>query len=66
MNKRKRRLGDRAEGRKLRKIDPIIRLMPYIMRYRSDAMNMFSSSIDITAAEKYIKQNSVIAKKITW
>ena len=30
--------------------------MPFIMRYRSDAMNMFSSSIEISAAEKYIKE----------
>ncbi len=56
MKKRKWKLGDRSDGYKLRNIDPIIKLMPYIMRYRSDSMNMFSSSVDITNAEKYIKQ----------
>ncbi|MBR6682667.1 MAG: hypothetical protein IKL40_06760 [Clostridia bacterium] len=56
MKKRKWKPGDRYDGYKLKNIDPIIRLMPYIMRYRSDSLNMFSSSIDITNAEKYIKQ----------
>jgi len=56
MNKRKRRFGDRSDGYLLKKIDPIIKLMPFIMRYRSDAMNMFSASVDITEAEKYIRQ----------
>ncbi len=56
MKKRKKRFGDRSDGYLLKNIDPIIKLMPFIMRYRSDAMNMFSASVDITAAEKYIKQ----------
>ncbi len=56
MSKRKWRFGDRTDGYKLRNIDPIIKLMPYIMRYRSDSLNMFSSSVDITNAEKYIKK----------
>ena len=56
MKKRKRRFGDRSDGHLIRTINPILKLMPFIMRYRSDAMNMFSTSIDITAAEKYIRQ----------
>ncbi|MBQ7968319.1 MAG: hypothetical protein IJ292_00665 [Clostridia bacterium] len=56
MKKRKRRFGDRSDGYRLKNIDPIIKLMPFIMRYRSDAMNMFSSSVNITAAEEYIKE----------
>ncbi len=56
MKKRKFRLGDRADGYKLRTVDPIFKLMPYIMRYRSDSLNMFSASVEITNAEKYIKQ----------
>lgn len=56
MKKRKYRLGDRSDGYLLKNIDPIIKLMPFIMRYRSDAMNMFSSSVNITAAEQYIKE----------
>lgn len=56
MKKRKRRFGDRSDGYRLKNIDPIIKLMPFIMRYRSDAMNMFSSSVNITAAEEYIRE----------
>ena len=56
MKKRKRRFGDRSDGYRLKKIDPIIKLMPFIMRYRSDAMNMFSANVDITKAEKYIRE----------
>ena len=56
MRKRKRRFGDRTDGYLLKTIDPIIKLMPFIMRYRSDAMNMFSANVDITQAEKYIKE----------
>ena len=56
MKKRKRRFGDRSDGYLLKNIDPIIKLMPFIMRYRSDAMNMFSSSVNITAAEEYIRE----------
>jgi len=56
MSKRKKRFGDRSDGYKLRTINPITKLMPFIMRYRSDSLNMFSTSIEITAAEKYIKK----------
>ena len=56
MKKRKFRLGDRSDGYLLKNIEPITKLMPYIMRYRSDSLNMFSSAVDITNAEKYIKQ----------
>ena len=56
MKKRKFRFGDRPDGYLLKNIDPIIKLMPFIMRYRSDAMNMFSAGVDITTAEKYIKE----------
>ncbi len=56
MKNRKFRFGDRSDGYLLRNIDPIIKVMPFIMRYRSDAQNMFSTSVDITKAEAYIKQ----------
>ena len=56
MKKRKKRFGDRSDGYLIKTIPPITKLMPFIMRYRSDAMNMFSSSIEISAAEKYIKE----------
>ena len=56
MKKRKKRFGDRADGYLLKNVQPITRIMPFIMRYRSDAMNMFSATVDIGKAEKYIRE----------
>ena len=61
--KRKRRWGDRREGRKLRTIDPIFKLMPYIMKKRSDSQNFFTEKLDITEAEKFCRQQIRSGKK---
>ncbi|MBE6575510.1 MAG: hypothetical protein E7654_04455 [Ruminococcaceae bacterium] len=52
---RKRRLGDRKDGRKLRTLPPILRVMPYIMKKRSDAQNTFADSFDITEADRMVR-----------
>ena len=51
--KRRRRWGDRKEGRLLRTLPPMQRLMPFIMPRRYDACNMFSDSFDVTQADRY-------------
>ena len=51
--KRRRRWGDRKDGRRLRSIQPMTRLMPFIMPKRSDALNYFTTSFDVTEADKY-------------
>ena len=61
--KRKRRFGDRKEGRRLRTIDPIFKLMPYIMKKRSDSQNFFTEKLDITEAEKFCRQQIRAGKK---
>ena len=61
--KRKRRWGDRKEGRKLRTIDPILRIMPYIMTKRSDSQNFFTEKLDITEAEKFCREQTRAGKK---
>lgn len=53
--KRRRRLGDRNDGRKLRKIDPMHRIMPYIMAKRSDAQNTYADSFDITKVDPFCR-----------
>jgi len=53
---RKRRLGDRSDGRRLRTLDPIFGMIPFIMKKRSGASNSFSGTLDITEAEKFIRQ----------
>lgn len=61
--KRKRRWGDRKEGRKLRTIDPVFRIMPYIMPKRSDSQNFFTEKLDITEAEKFCREQTRAGKK---
>lgn len=53
--KRRRRWGDRKDGRKLRSVDPMFRIMPYIMAKRSDAQNTYADSFDITKTEKFCR-----------
>lgn len=53
--KRKRRLGDRKDGRLVRTLPPMQRVMPYIMKRRSDAQNTFADSFDITEADKMVR-----------
>ncbi len=56
MEQRKRRLGDRGEGRRIRTIHPIDRLSPYIMKTRNASSNFITDSVDIEAMEKYIRE----------
>ena len=48
--------GDRTDGRRLRTLAPMDQVSPYIMVTRNDASNLFSESLDISAAERYIRQ----------
>jgi len=52
----KRRFGDRKEGRLIRSLDPITKFMPYIMRDRNDASNQFEDSIELSSAEKWLRE----------
>ena len=54
--KRKRRIGDRREGRRLRTLDGLHVAMPFIMRERADACNTFADEIDITKAELIVRE----------
>ena len=53
---RKRRLGDRRDGRRLRSLDPYNAMTPYIMKVKSDSSNHFSDSIEISAAEGFLRE----------
>ena len=54
--KRKRRFGDRSDGRLLRSLNPMQKLMPYIMPQRSDACNSFRGDIEMSAIDKYVQE----------
>ena len=53
---RKRRFGDRYDGRKLRTLPAMSYVAPYIMKVRSDSQNHFDDVIDITNIEKYLAE----------
>lgn len=52
----RRRLGDRYDGRRIRSLDPFFKMVPYIMKNRTDAQNLFESKIDIENLEAYIRE----------
>ena len=54
--KRRRRWGDRKDGRRLRTIQPMSRLMPFIMPKRSDGCNQFADAFDVTEADRYCRR----------
>ena len=56
MAARKRRWGDRKEGRLLRSLDPFTKFTPFIMAQRNDATNSFQDTFCIDRTEKYIRQ----------
>jgi len=51
---RKRRFGDRKEGRRVRTLPSMSYVVPYIMNVRSDSQNSFEDVIDITNIERYL------------
>ena len=51
---RKKRFGDRKDGRRLRTLHPMSYVTPYIMKVRADAQNHFEDVIDITNIEHYL------------
>lgn len=53
--KRKRRLGDRKEGRRLRTLDGLHVAMPFIMKDRNDACNTFADEFNVTNAELFVR-----------
>lgn len=52
----KRRFGDRKDGYRLRKADPFFRVIPYIMKERSDAQVFFEDKIYLDNCNTLIKK----------
>ncbi|MBP5489129.1 MAG: hypothetical protein J6Y10_00830 [Lachnospiraceae bacterium] len=53
---RKRRLGDRKDGFRVRNVDPMSRLEPFIMAKKMDGWVLFEDEIDITQTEDFIRR----------
>lgn len=56
----------RYDGRAIRNLDPIQKIMPYIMKTRNDSMNMFEDTVSCTAMDAYIKEKSLEGLKINY
>ena len=56
MGNRKRRFGDRKDGRLLRSLDPFNRFAPFIMKLKNDANNSFADSIEITEVDRFLRE----------
>ena len=62
----KRRFRDRYDGRRLRTLDPFFRIIPFIMRYRSDSQNYFEEKIEIGRTEAYLRnRRRATGQKVT-
>ena len=48
----------RADGRVIKKIDPLNKIMPYIMKSRNDSMNMYEDTFACQPMDDYIKQKA--------
>jgi hypothetical protein len=53
---RRRRRGDRYDGRLLRTLSPFYLIIPFIMRSRVDAQDYFEDRIDVGPAEAWLRQ----------
>jgi len=53
---RKKRIGDRREGRRLRTLDPYNAMTPFIMKEKSDASNYFSEVFEVTEVERFLRK----------
>jgi hypothetical protein len=54
--RRKKRLGDRREGRLLRTISGMTKMMPFIMKNRSDGCNTYADEFDVTECDAFCKK----------
>ncbi|MDD6189844.1 MAG: 2-oxoglutarate dehydrogenase [Clostridiales bacterium] len=54
--KPRKRRGDRPDGRRLRSLAPFYTFIPFIMKDRNDASNYFTDSIDVSAADAYLRK----------
>ena len=56
--------GKRPDGRRLKKLDPIQMVMPYVMTTRSDSMNMYEDTFACEPWDEYIKAKEAEGLKI--
>ena len=57
---------NRYDGRLIRNVLPIQKIMPYVMKTRTDSMNMFDDEIDCEALDAYIKEKAKDGLKVSY
>ena len=50
-------MGDRYDGWRVKKVDPVFSVIPYFLRTRMDAQNFFEEKVDIDHIEAFIKEH---------
>ena len=53
----KKGLGDRYDGWRVRNVDAVFNVIPFIMRTRMDSQNLFEENIPIENIEKFIRKH---------
>ena len=48
--------GKRPDGRAIKNLEPMQKIMPYIMKTRTDSMNMYQDTVACEAMDAYIKE----------
>ena len=49
---------NRYDGRRIKNLEPIQMIMPYLMKTRTDSMNMYEDTIPCEVFDKYIKEKA--------
>lgn len=58
--------GHRADGRRLSDVDPIVRVTPYLMPMRCDAMVYLEHKLDYEMMTRYIAEKNAEGQKVTF
>lgn len=58
--------GKRADGRLLKNLEPMQQIMPYIMKTRTDSMNMYEDTFDCGPMDAYIKEKAAQGFKLSY
>ncbi len=57
---------NRYDGRRLKSLEPIQMIMPYIMKTRTDSMNMYDDTIPCEIFDKYIQEKAAEGIKLDY
>lgn len=59
-------LKKRPDGRLVKTVPPIMKIMPYIMKTRTDSMNMYDDTFACEAWDEYIKEKEAEGLKLSY